>query len=357
MKIIFRFLLLFALRSSAQNLSAYTDPRDIFHVFSDSTTHQADYLKPVSFQVGRNCVAFIDNTKSFKIDYKNTVTKINEGFTTDYSVSSNLVFFRSNNSAYVWDNGKTSLLAAVCSRVFAADSFIAFYDDRNFDFNIYYKGQIETLISGSNGDPVGLAEAGDNIFAWTDAYGNFRIWHNGENTDQDNRAPLRISAGKNTIAYISYNNEFKICYKGETYDIEPFASKRFFAADDLVGFVTSAGEFEIFYDGKITDVGFYTPQNLSLRDNMLCWTDEAGLFFVFYKGVITQLENYYPSKVELSENSVLWIDQNDRTNFFSFGKKYQLPADNITSIRLDYDVLQYNLGLNDFHFYYQGKHW
>ncbi|MEO8760230.1 MAG: hypothetical protein ABI448_05030, partial [Bacteroidia bacterium] len=78
MKNSFKFLgLLFILLSGeikSQNIIAYNDNRGYFNIFDNGVTMVAAYQPPQSFQVGGNCVAFLDFTNVLKVYYNGEIT-------------------------------------------------------------------------------------------------------------------------------------------------------------------------------------------------------------------------------------------------------------------------------------------
>lgn len=104
-------ILVFYSHINAQSLSAYQDYRNYFFVFDDGQTLQQEFLPIESFKVGGNSVAYVDNTKGFKIYYKSKTYPIDEGIISDYQATDNLVGFAAGKRLGVFDNGKTTVLS------------------------------------------------------------------------------------------------------------------------------------------------------------------------------------------------------------------------------------------------------
>jgi hypothetical protein len=352
-------LLIFYLSLSygySQGLSAYVNVRNAFYVFDDSITKQIDYLKPKNFKIGGNCVAFISNDQSFKVYQNGRVIKVNDGFTTDYTMTGNYVVMKNNTSLHVYDNGKATLLARNPMDYVASDSIIGFSDPVSRSYFIYSNGNITPLTYDLIGNPINVNAVGKNLLAYTTLEDSLKIYYRRRLYPQPVQNATEVSAGKNIVAYKNnYDDDFKVFYKGAVTTLETFPVRMYFVGDDLVTYVTSEGNFKIFYDGRVYNIGKYYPGNLQVIDNLVVFSDELGFFNVFYKGKKYQLERYMPDHIEIGQNSIFYIGQDNRINLFSFGKQEELPFENYVSIRMDYDVLQVETSPSQFKFYYKGK--
>ena len=147
----------------AQPLSAYVNQDGRFYVFDNFNIEQADYLKPTVYLIGKTCIPFIDNVKNFKIYYNGKPLQINEGYTTDFYVTNNIVVYKNQATLYVFDNGKITKLADYNADFVFGDSIVGYFDDRQYVYNLYWKGKIIRLEENSLGNPVTLSAAGSNI--------------------------------------------------------------------------------------------------------------------------------------------------------------------------------------------------
>lgn len=354
--------LLFFISGNAQPLSAYVNQDGRFFVFNNFQIQQADYLQPKYFLVGRTCVPFIDNTKNFKIYYNGTTQQINEGYTTDFYVTNNIVVFKNQATLCVFDNGKIIKLADYNTNFAFGDSIVGYFDDRQYVYNLYWKSKIIRLEENSLGNPVTMSVAGTNVFAWVTQYDQFNIFYDGNIFEQESQAPQMIGAAQNIVIYKDYYNDLKAFYKGETFDLGqvPVGDGKKKIASALVGnnmaaFIDGTGELKIFYEGKILETGVMNPESIRIKENLIVFDDGSGGISVFYQGKITPLENFVPSKIELGQSSLYYFTRSNEIRFFTFGKMIELPAQIYDDIRLDFDVLQVKTGFNSYHFYYGDK--
>jgi hypothetical protein len=339
----------------SQPYSCNTDDQGKFYVMDGDVVREIEYLPPLSFKIGANCIAYVDNTQSFKIYYKGESKKLADGYTTSYNVSTDLVVIAAGSFLYAYDEGQVKLLSPYCSRYVAGDSIVAFNDSQKYVFNYYWHGKIEKLEDILGANPVISMVVGKNIIAYNNIYNNFRIVYQGEVIDQESQPTTRFRAGANIVAYTDYTGSFKIFYKGETTEIGGFPPKRFLIGDNLVAFIDNVGSFKIFYDGSITDMGTYTPTYFTVVDNMVVYADAAGGLSVFYKGNTTRLENYIPQGIQVSPNSVTYIDNSNRVQFFTYGKSVDISNDEVDNVKLTYDVLKIKTGFNSHKYYWKDK--
>lgn len=350
------FQCLFCHQLFAQALSAYLNTRESFCVFDDSVTKEIEYLKPQSFKIGGNCVAYIANDKSFKVYQNGRVIKVNDGFTTDYVMTANYVLMINNTSLHVFDRGHSKLLVRNPYDYVASDSIIGFADPVTKAYYIYANGKIATLTADIIGDPIRVNGVGKNLLAFTTIDDSLKIYYHGSIYPQPVQNVTDIQSGKNIVAYKNdYNSDFKVFYKGKPYTLETFEIGNFVVGDDMVAYMTQEGKFKIFYDGVVYTVGTFYPENLKVVDDLITYTDEVGYFRAFYRGNIYLLERYVPDFFEASRHSLYYIGSDGRITFFSFGNKQELPIENYVSLRLDYDVLQVEPAPHLYKFYYNGK--
>lgn len=347
-----------SLRLSAQPYSAYVNMKGELYAFNGVSVQQLDYLQPLAYKTGGNCVAFIDNSKNFKVFWKGEVYKLNEGYTTDFETTKDLLLIRNGATLYAFDNGKLTMLAAYSSNNVAADSLIGFLDDKNYAYKLYASGRVITLEENNVEFPLKLFAAGSNIFAWVNPYNEFKIWYQGNIIEQESQSPASVYAGKNIVAYTDNYGSFNIFYKGETQEIESFTPKKIFIGDDLCAYVDNLDHLKIFYDGNVYDTNIFSPRSVSVNHNLVGYENGTGGYTVFYKGKITMLEkNFVPEDVQMGDNTLFYFDPVNQLRIFSFGKDEPVTNQLYESVLINYDVIQMKIGFNQYRFYYQGKYY
>ena len=84
---------------------------------------------------------------------------------------------------------------------------------------------------------------------------------------------------------------------------------------------------------------------------------DYGFFKIFFNGNTSNIDNYYPTAFLCSYNSFAYIDKANVLKLFQSGKLSEVTSipTTLEDVRLDYDVLQYKIGLNMYKFYVDGK--
>lgn len=345
----------------AQPFSAYNDLRQQFYVFDNGAINQLEHILPIEYKVGRSAVAYLDNQRIFKLYKDGLVTTVNDMYTTNFEVSDNLILYKSANMVSIIDGSDVVLLSKLCNRYAMGDSVVLFYDINRSSFNAYYNGKItelETFLNLRDNDFTfdSTVKVSDNIGAYINYNEQFKVFYNNESVVLENQPVKQFQVGRNIVAYVDINNIFKIYYKGQSFTIDPFAPKSFMAGDDVVAFHGNDGYFKIFYKGNLITVGYYEPR-YQVADRVVAFADPNGYFKVFYEGEQTTLDNYFPEKIKAGYNSVVYTNKANTLRMFSKGKVYDITTMSLMDMRLDYDVLQYKVGLNAFKMFYNGHYY
>jgi hypothetical protein len=338
----------------AQPLSAYVNLQNQVMIWDNGIVRKMDYLPPTSMQVGRSAVAYLDNSRSFKIYYNGGIKTLNLGYTNTFQVTDNLVTFRNAQSLNVFDRGTVKNLSNMCTEYYVGDSVILYFDGIHSVYNAYYNGNIYPIENFLAGTALNSTQVGANIVAYDNYAGQFRIFYQGEIIAQEEYQVTPFSVGRNTVAYVDINRQFKIFTNGATHLVEQFQPVSFKAGDNLVAFVSNDGYFKISYQDSIYSIGYFRP-DYNVVDNIVTFQDPSGYFKVFYKGEIYTLESFYPTAMQVRYNSVAYINQTNTLRLFSAGEIYDVTNADVADWQLYYDVLQYRIGQNIYRIFYKGE--
>jgi len=354
------FLLIIILIShfilSAQNLSAYLDYRNYFQAFDNGIEHQLEYLPVKSFKIGGAAIAYIDNTNELQVyadgqkfhqTYAGTLTY----FMTDY-----LLAYRVGNVLSVFEKQNTQNLSYYCSVYEINDSLIGFFDDSNYNFSVYYKGNVTTLESSMLEPPKKIV-SGSNTLAYVNQSNFFKIFYQGKTYTIDDIAPVAFAAGRDVVAYIDdYTQNFHLFYKGDTASIETFAPDSFKVGFGIMAYTDNLGNFRVFNDGATRRLLSYSPDFFKVKGNILLYAF-GNNFNVFYKGEIFTIENYIPADYQIGNDGVAYIDVGGQLKLFQNGKTYTVSYEIINNYSLNGNVLTYSVGTNTTKFFWNGKNY
>lgn len=340
--------------SKSQDLAAYSDYKNYFFVFDAGTTTSAEYLPVQSFQAGGKAVAYIDNTGSLKVYSQGKLRTLSDGTISKYQATDYIVSFSIFRMLSVFDGGKTTLLNEFADYYSTGDSLVAFYDNRNKKFNIYYNGAVTMLEDGMTQEPVQNFKMGDNTFAYLNYLNEFKVFYRGQAVKLTTFSRnLPYEAGRNLVAYCNDTYGFSVFYKGTNYNLESFQPKAFSAGDDMLAYVTISGELNVFYDGKTQTLCSFEPPFYKLTDSLLVY-NEAGRFKAFYKGNIYTIENFIPDNYRVDLNTIAYLDQQGRLKTFAGGKTSLITNSRIDEFELYGHVIRYRV-YNDNFIYYNSK--
>ncbi len=335
----------------AQDLAAFVDYKNYFCIFDNGARTEAEYLPVKSFQVGGNTIAYIDNNENLRIYYKGAIATLSENTITKYTATDYLLTFSTFKVLDVFEGGKRTTLSNFASQYSTGDSLVAFYDERNMAYNIYYKGSVTLLESGSLNSPLQSFQMGDNIFAYVNYLNQFRLFYRGKTiTLASSSLTLPYAAGKNIVAYVNPDYGFTLFHKWLIYNLETFQPKSFAVGDDLTAYVTSNDLFKVYYEGTSRVLCQYEPPFYKVTDSLLVY-NEGERFKVFYRGTVYTLENYIPADYRIDFNTIAYLDQQGKLKIFQNGKTAFVTNSAVDNYELYRNVISYRI-LNRNYMYY-----
>ena len=359
---------------NAQPLSAYVNFQNQFVSWDNGMDRKLETLLPRAFEIGRVAIPYVDNNSNFKIFSNGGTQQINQGFTTGFYPTDNLIAYQNNRALFVWDGGKTTKLSNMASNFVVGDSVVLFFDNARSLYQAYYGGNIydiENFLGATNvfnidtsvvydGKSVAdgqlpSVKVSDNIAAFVTYSNRFKIFYHGAIIEQENYTVNSFDVGRNLVAYVDANRAFKVFHNGSTEELESFPPMNYKAGDNVAAYVSADGYFKIFYGGEALEVGYFNPE-YRVNDNIVSFKDPSGYFKLFYKGKLYTLDAFYPTKpYKAAYNSLVYINGAGMLRMFSDGEVYDVTAATVADWRLDYDALQYRFGQNMYKIFYKGK--
>jgi hypothetical protein len=349
--------LLLTFTAKAQlNYSAYYDIQNRFYLFDNGEKVQLEAVLPREYKIGRTGLAYLDNMGLFKV-YRNGVKNvINDIFTAEYTVTDNLIVYKGANALHVIDGDEDAVLTNLVGEYATGDSVVMYFDKVKNVLHAYYAGTNYDLENNLANTEFSNYKVSDNVIAYINFMGQLKVFWQGSNELLEVQQVTNLQVGRNTVAYTDINGQFKIWHKGVLTTVDAFKPSQFQVGDNVVAYVAYDGNFKIFYDGQTTTLGFFDKQ-FKVTDNIVNYEDGAGFYNIFYKGKTYMVDNFFPSSITSGYNSTAYINRANTLRLFSAGKFYEVTnmVKSLEDIRLDYDVLQYQIGRNMFRFFIDGK--
>jgi hypothetical protein len=353
------FILFFLVISycQSQDLGAYSDYSDRFYIFDKGESIKVEDIAVQSFDIGGECVIYVNSQGHLKIYQDGEVSKLESGGVSKYYATDHIAAYSVFEKLKVVENGEIVTLSTRCSVYRVEDSLVVFYDKNLESLRIYYDKETEDIESGLIGMPVDNFSSGDNIVAYISSRTrDFMVYYNGKNhTILQYVEGLSFKAGKDIVAYKnSINNTFNVYYKGMTYKLEDFPPKSYKVGDGFVAYVDETGIFKVFYKGEIMEVSSFTPDAYIAEDNLLIFT-EYDYFKVFWHGKVHEVEAFIPKSFKLDWNTVVYLDNSNRIWLFSDGEKKYLINELINTFDIYRDLIVMNVKVNKNIIYYKGE--
>ena len=166
--------------SPAQHLAAYSDSRGHFFVFDHEEQLMIEELAVRSFEVGGNCILYVDATGHLKCYYNNWVKQLELGGISEYRATDYLAAYLAYGKLCLVAEGSKKILSYRCPMARIEDSLIVFYDKNQEALQAFYNDTIQEIENGIIGFPATSMASSDNLFAYVSARtGNFNIFYRG----------------------------------------------------------------------------------------------------------------------------------------------------------------------------------
>jgi hypothetical protein len=355
--LLFSALIALSLQSPAQHLAAYLDYMDRFFVFDRGETKQLESYKLSSFQVGGNCVGYVNYHGDLMVYHNGSSRLLERTRPTEYIVTDYLMGYAINSVLKVFDDGEVKMLCNNTNGYIVEDSLITFYDEVQQQLKVYHKGQTRVLEDGLMEWPIRSYQSGDNILAYITTFDDkFKIYYRGEVIIVDQNVQETIyKAGRDIVGFMNLaTNAFMVFYKGQFFDLEPFRPESFQMGDEMMAYVSQEGDFKIFENGELVTIHTFPPDAYVLKDSTLVFEDQNFLK-TWCGGRVVEIERYIPKVYKLSEKSVAYIDINNRIKANVRCEPVLVSYEMVNELDMVRNIIIFNEGVNTIKIWYQGK--
>lgn len=259
---------------------------------------------------------------------------------------------------------------------FSAQSQIAPFIDFNGYFRTFYKNNFRQL----EFQPIQSFVAGDNMVAYLDNRGDFKIY-NGEEIIpitnmnvqykmSDNLLAWNIGPGlfylngkeKKMLTTFSRNyivtdslivyedtrfNTVSVIYNGRNFPLFQVTGDLFMPeviGEDIIAFRSNGDLYKVFWKGRIYDLGVWMGDiKFSAGTSMLTFNDPTHkTFAIFENGEFLDLENRYVNSYKSGRGFTVYEDVNGNLIHYSKGKKTPLSNFSASFWEVKDDVVVWN---------------
>lgn len=381
---IFKWLIaLFTIYSTfyvdAQNMGAFLDRRGHFFVYDNGVVSKQEFLPIRFFKVGGDCVVY-ENIKGEYIVYGKGKSQKFTAFTSpdELHFSENFMLTRMAGLLTVITHSQAKTIS-LRNRVEVAGG--------NENIDVYSKERKKFITQALDDGSFGF---GDRMIAFVDYDDRFKVFEGAEKKEIEFDPPLSYAVSDDMVAYIDETNQLKLYSDGESEIIfndfvnyrvgnsylffvddsyqlvyvDPKTLEQTYLAEDVLDYIIGDNVFAFldYYDaffvvenGKAIELFDYPPDNYAYYGDMLYYEDAQGISHVRYKGKDFPLEVYPLNKVQFYDDIVVYIDREGYLKGVYEGMPFHLTNEQVTQFDLQFRVIVYQTGNQDFHIYHNGK--
>lgn len=298
-------LLIFSAICSAQNVLPFVDFNYYFRSFEDGQFNTISLQQIQNYKAGDNVVAFYDNRNNLQV-YDGADMQQVSALPVDYFVSDNLMAWHITETLNIWDAGELKTLSFNCREFEVKDSIIVFTDYRFKTLNVYYDGEVTTLV-----------------------------------TDIKD-VPMPDFVGENIIAYRDNGNVYKVFWHGEVYELGAWHNPIQFKGDtDILAFNDPmTGTFAIFEEGEFKDLEDFHMGKYKAGNGIVLYENINGDLYKYEDGETVKLTNFGASMWDVKDNAAIWVE-NGFTYAMIHGEKVEIARFVVTDFLLKNSVVAF----------------
>ena len=307
---------------TGKNAVAYVDNTGNFKGYYNGQTTQLMDVAPA------NCIPADDfivyySTKMLQVfDRGNSV--LLSGWTTDYVVGDSITgFFDEKYNTYkIYYRGEVLPLPNAAGEqikvVCAGDNLLAYKGSNDF-LKIYYNNQVFNLEINQ----ISNCRAAANTVAFMDESEQvFKVFYKGSLITLEKFTPQSFIVGDDMVAYVDNNSSLKVFYQDRIIQLSPFVPQLYKVSDNIFIYADDIN-FNVFYKGDSYTLEKYIPKDYQIDLSTLAYIDREGYLNAFYNGKTKRVHNEKPVSYELSGNTIKFVTSvSNEIHFFMNGRVY-----------------------------------
>ncbi|MBX2904216.1 MAG: hypothetical protein KF872_11755 [Chitinophagales bacterium] len=329
--------------AQAQFIAPYSDFNNIQYVFDDGQTYKIEPQPFRSFKVGKKVLAYIPQNDRLKIYYQGKGYNAS-AIVPNYFVTDNLFVFRNINSIKVlWENELKQIefqFREDTDRLWVSDSLVVWTNPFR-ETNVFYNGsvkKIDDLNMNSDG-----AKIGDNVFAYTDISGNFKVFYKGKLQVLETYVPEEFYVNRDIVCYLDYQSNWKFFFEGNLYETNINNVKKVFPCERKFVFVSRLNELSVWENNEEKVLLNYEPSTIEVKENMVVYADNGRNLYCYYNGNNIWVERYIPTEWEIDNDILVYKDINGRLKGVYYGKEVAVSDQIVQKFNLYNEVVTYSL--------------
>ena len=355
----FLMALLAACSGQAQNVAAFVDYMDRFHVFDNGQFKQIEGQRPIRYGMGGNYVVYASKNGDLRIYQHGAVKTLERTNVIEPTVTDHYLGYQLAGVLKVYDGSELNTLCFNTESHTVEDSVVAYYDGRYQQFKGYYRGETFILEDALANEPIRNWRSGDNVLAWvTTLERKFKVFYRGEIIEVNYMVDenMEYKAGCDLVAYRDVVDfGFKAFYQGRFLDIEPVMPTRYEVGKGVMAYQDVNGALKVFEDGKVYTALDFPPQEWFVMDSLVVIKDQNFLK-VFDNGKLHVVERFWPSVWSASWGSIAYLDLNRNVKLWHANTSFTLTrGEPVKDILLERGLLIANLTVNSVKIGWRGR--
>jgi len=331
-----------AMPSHAQDVAAFVDFMDRYHVFDKGTFRQVESLPPLWMQYGDHSVFYGATNDDLKVYRDGRSQRLERTSRVGFRATDHLGAYKLANALKVYENGTTKVLCQNAGAWAVDDSLVGWFDEVQRTFNVYYRGEVQVLEDALANEPIHSWKSGDNLFAWvTNLENKLKVFYHGyiyELTPQATKVQYEASLDM-VIYQDSQDNGFYAFLRGEIIHLESVMPLSYKVGKGTAAYIDVTGSLKVLSGTKVYTAYPYEPQEYHVIDSLVIIKDRDRIR-VFADGQLQELENFWPTKWVASWGTLAYIDENKAIKVWHKGhKEVALQRDSFVDFNYDRNLL------------------
>lgn len=256
--------------------------------------------------------------------FDNGQSKLLSSHVTDFAAGDSIVAFFNENThcSQVYYKGEVidlerSLVGSPVREYRTGDNLFAYFNDNTNYLKVFYQGKIRNILQSASNVEY---QPGRNILAYIDKGRNsFHLFYCGQIFDLEDYYPKSFKVGDDMLAYIDNLGTFKVFYNGETQIVSNFEPDFYELTDSLLVY-SEQGYLNVFYKGEIHELGNFIPEEYQMQESTLAYIGPNGWLLAFTNGRLNRVTSDLINSFTLSYNLICINTTIDKVKIFYKGK-------------------------------------
>lgn len=277
-------------------------------------------------------------------------------------LQSRMIFFAQNisflndylNNVSVFDNGQLKQLEHLPLKSYLVSNNMFAYEDNAGNFKIYHNHFLHKLSSFASNYMLS-----SHLAIWR-MNTQLKVFDNGNAKTLSTNVKQYFLSSNVVVWYDEYEKKLKAYYDAEIYDLDDALAadmtNEVFIGKNIVAFVDSQGYFNAFYEGEIENIGFYDRvKSVAIGKDIIAYVEEPlNNLQILYYGDISDLESFEPNSYKAGDSFLAYVDANNYLKVFYNYKTEIISFDKPIFYEVADEIMVFGVQ-NYFKLWYRGK--